>query len=43
MYSELYGAWQREIQASSLGGLPSDFYARLADYLRHIREEHAGG
>ena len=39
MYSELYSAWQREIQASSLGGLPPDFYARIGDYLRHIRED----
>ncbi len=39
MYSELYAAWQREIQASSLGGLSPDFYARIGDYLRHIRED----
>ncbi len=40
MYNELYAAWQREIEERSLGGLPPDFYARIADYLRHINEEN---
>ena len=40
MYNELYAAWQREIEEASLGGLPPDFYARIADYLRRIREEN---
>ena len=40
MYNELYAAWRREIEESSLGGLPPDFYARIADYLRHINEEN---
>ncbi len=39
MYNELYAAWRREIEGASLGGLPPDFYARIADYLRRIREE----
>jgi len=39
MYNELYAAWLREIEDASLGGLPPDFYARIADYLRRIREE----
>ncbi len=39
MYNELYAAWRREIEDASLGGLPPDFYARIADYLRRIREE----
>jgi DNA replication initiation complex subunit (GINS family) len=39
MYNELYAAWRREIEEASLGGLPPDFYARIADYLRRIREE----
>jgi DNA replication initiation complex subunit (GINS family) len=39
MYNELYSAWRREIEESLLGQLPSDFYARTADYLRHIGEE----
>ena len=37
MYNELYAAWRREIEDASLGGLPPDFYARIADYLRRIR------
>ena len=33
MYDELYAAWRREIDDSSLGSLPPDFYSRIADYL----------
>ena len=40
MYNELYAAWRREIEERSLGGLPPDFYARIADYLRHINDEN---
>jgi len=40
MYNELYAAWRREIEEASLGGLPPDFYSRLADYLSHISEEN---
>jgi len=39
MYNELYAAWKREIDHPSLGSLPRDFYVKLADYLKHIREE----
>jgi DNA replication initiation complex subunit (GINS family) len=39
MYNELYAAWRREIDDASLGGLPPDFYSRITDYLRHIKEE----
>ncbi len=38
MYNELYSAWRREVDEASLGKLPPDFYVRLADYLRRIRE-----
>ena len=40
MYNELYAAWRREIEEASLGGLPPDFYSKIADYLRHINEEN---
>lgn len=40
MYDELYTAWRIEIEEASLGALPPDFYARIADYLRRIREEN---
>jgi DNA replication initiation complex subunit (GINS family) len=40
MYNELYAAWRREIEEAPLGGLPPDFYVRIADYLRHIIEEN---
>jgi DNA replication initiation complex subunit (GINS family) len=39
MYDELYAAWRFELENTALGGLPSDFYARAADYLRRIKEE----
>lgn len=39
MYDELYAAWRFELENVALGGLPSDFYARAADYLRSIKEE----
>jgi DNA replication factor GINS len=39
MYNELYAAWQREIDDPTLGGLQLDFYAKIAEYLRRIKEE----
>jgi len=39
MYNDLYAAWRREIDDSSLGGLNHDFYAKIAEYLAHIKEE----
>jgi DNA replication factor GINS len=39
MYNELYAAWQREIDDPTLGALPLDFYAKIAEYLRRIKEE----
>ncbi len=40
MYNELYAAWRKEIEETSLGDLPPDFYSRIADYLRRINEEN---
>ena len=40
MYDELYDAWRVEIENPQLGSLPSDFYSRVADYLRRIKEEN---
>lgn len=40
MYNELYAAWRRETQEHALGALPSDFYVRIADYLKRIKEEN---
>ena len=39
MYDELYVAWRLEIENIALGSLPPDFYVRIADYLRRIKEE----
>ncbi len=40
MYNELYMAWRKETGEASLGGLPRDFYVKIADYLKRIREEN---
>jgi DNA replication factor GINS len=39
MYTELYGAWLREIDDSALGVLQPDFYRKIGEYLKRIREE----
>lgn len=39
MYAELYEVWKRERINSELQELPPQFYARVADYLKHLREE----
>ncbi len=39
MYAELCTAWQQEIERAELGLLPDDFYVRVADYVRRIKEE----
>ncbi|MCW4006695.1 MAG: hypothetical protein NWF04_08925 [Candidatus Bathyarchaeota archaeon] len=39
MYDELYAAWRIEVEDTELDSLPCDFYTRLADYLRRIKEE----
>ncbi|HKZ88110.1 MAG TPA: hypothetical protein VJ066_02995 [Candidatus Bathyarchaeia archaeon] len=40
MYDELYAAWRMEIESTDLGSLAVDFYARVGDYLRKIKEEN---
>jgi DNA replication initiation complex subunit (GINS family) len=40
MYNELYTAWRRELGEAPLAGLPRDFYVKVADYLKNIREEN---
>jgi DNA replication initiation complex subunit (GINS family) len=39
MYSELYDAWRREVESPELEPLPPDFYAKVSDYLKKIKEE----
>ena len=39
MYDELYAVWQFELENTELSGLPSDFYTRVAAYLRTITKE----
>jgi len=40
MYNELYAAWRKETEETSLGGLSPDFYVKIADYLRRMQEEN---
>jgi DNA replication factor GINS len=39
MYDELYEAWKKEKETAEIQALPGDFYIRLADYVKKIREE----
>ena len=39
MYNELYAAWQRKIDDPTLGALQTDFYRKIGDYLRRIKQE----
>lgn len=38
-YNELYAAWRWEINEPTLGGLPEDFYVKIAAYLHRINED----
>lgn len=40
MYDELFIAWRFEVENHELGRLSPDFYARVAEYLQRIKEEH---
>jgi DNA replication factor GINS len=40
VYDQLFAAWRKEIQDPSLGGLPPDFYSKIAEYMRRIKEEN---
>ncbi|MGD6851967.1 MAG: hypothetical protein ACQCN6_07915 [Candidatus Bathyarchaeia archaeon] len=40
MYEQLYAAWRREIDDSTLGGLTPDFYSKITAYLARIREDN---
>jgi DNA replication initiation complex subunit (GINS family) len=40
MYNELYMAWRRELGEASLAGLPRDFYFKIADYQKRLKEEN---
>ncbi len=39
MYDELFEAWRKEKENAEVQPLPRDFYARLAGYVKRIREE----
>jgi len=39
VYNTLYEAWKREKESAELQPLPEDFYIKLAEYMRRIREE----
>jgi DNA replication factor GINS len=39
MYDELYHAWKSEMEKTELEKLPADFYSRIADYMKRLKEE----
>jgi DNA replication factor GINS len=39
LYEKLYEAWRKERETVEIQALPKDFYARLADYMKKMREE----
>ena len=39
MYNELYEIWKHELESVELVRLSPDFYSRIADYLRRLKEE----
>jgi len=39
MYKELYDAWKRETQTTTLEKLPDDFYSKVAEYVTRLKEE----
>ena len=39
MYNELYEIWKRELESAEFERIPSDFYSRMAEYLRRLKEE----
>jgi DNA replication initiation complex subunit (GINS family) len=39
MYDELCHAWKSEMEKTELEKLPPDFYPRVADYMKRLREE----
>jgi len=39
LYDELYDAWKRELENTELEKLLPDFYSKIADYLRRLKEE----
>jgi len=39
MYEELYRNWKQELENDDLTQLSSDFYTKLADYVRRLSEE----
>lgn len=39
MYDDLYEAWRREKEKKEIQSLPEEFYIRLAEYVKNLREE----
>ena len=40
MYNELYEVWKKEKDNVEIQGLPKNFYAKIADYIKKIKEEN---
>jgi DNA replication factor GINS len=40
LYDELYEVWKKEKETSEIQGLPKNFYAKIADYIKKMKEEN---
>lgn len=40
MYDELYEVWKREKENLEIQGLPKNFYAKIADYIKKMKREN---
>jgi DNA replication factor GINS len=40
LYNELYEVWKKEKDSVKIQRLPKDFYAKIADYIKKIKEEN---
>jgi DNA replication initiation complex subunit (GINS family) len=40
LYDELYEVWKKEKDNVEIQGLPKNFYAKVADYIKRIKEEN---
>lgn len=40
MYNELYNVWKKELENEKLGKLSYNFYTKIADYVKKLKEEN---
>lgn len=40
MYNELYSAWKYELENENLGHLETDFYSKISNYIKSLKEKN---